>query len=477
MRPYDLVIVGGGTAGIVAARTAAGLGARVVLVERARPGGDCLWTGCVPSKALIAAAKTAHQLRTGGRFGITAGEPRVDFAAVMNHVRGAIARIEPEDSPAALAEAGVELLDGVGHFTDPRTVRVDGIALPFRRALVAIGASPAMPPIPGLSDVDPLTSDTIWEIDELPGRLVVLGGGPVGCELAQAFARLGSEVTVVEAGNQILPKEEARASGLLRSALAADGVRVLTSTQLDTAGGTPGSLALDVSGADGAETLHADRLLVATGRVPSTSQLGLTNAGVRVDEHGHVPVDSKLRTSNQRIYACGDVTGMLPFTHVAGMHGSIAATNAVLAPMRRFERDHIPRVTFTDPELAHIGLTQEQARQRHGRGVRVRTVEHEHVDRAITEDAASGYTQVVLGPQGTVLGASIVAPRAGEMIAELVALVANGGKLRDLSGAVHPYPGWSDAVWHAAVAESQANLRRAPMRPAVRALLRLRRLR
>jgi pyruvate/2-oxoglutarate dehydrogenase complex dihydrolipoamide dehydrogenase (E3) component len=472
---YDLVVVGGGTAGIIATKTAGRLGASVVLIERDRTGGDCLWTGCVPSKSLIAAANTAHSMRTSGRFGITPVDPQVDFPAVMAHVRNAIARIEPADSPRALTEAGAEVITGSGVFTAPGEIRVDGRALRFRRAVVATGSSPALPPIPGLAEAKPLTSDTVWDLAELPARLVVLGGGPIGCELGQAFARLGSEVTIIEASDRLVPREEPRAGAALSVVLAAEGVRVLTSTTVTKAGGTPGGIELAISGPGGPSSVRTDQVLVATGRRPSTSGLGLETAGVRLNDRGHVTVDAKLRTSNRSIYAAGDVTGKLPFTHVAGMHGSIAATNAILAPIRRINHEQVPWITFTEPEIAHVGLTEEQARQRHGDTVRVRLLEHDHVDRAITEDATDGVTHVVLDGKGRVLGATIVAPRAGEMIAELTALIARRGRLRDLASIVHAYPSWADGAWNAAVAEADAALGSSRMKRVTGALLRLRR--
>jgi pyruvate/2-oxoglutarate dehydrogenase complex dihydrolipoamide dehydrogenase (E3) component len=322
--------------------------------------------------------------------------------------------------------------------------------------------------------VEPLTSDTVWDLDALPGRLAVLGGGAIGCELGQAFARLGAEVTIIEATDRLVPREEPLAAEVLSAALSADGVSVLTSTTVTKAAQQSDGVRLEIEGGD-IEAIDVDRVLVATGRRPRTTGLGLEEAGVRLDEPGYVIVDDKLRTSNHRIYAAGDVTGKLPFTHVAGTHGSIAATNALLAPVRRIDHERIPWVTFTDPEIAHIGLTEDEARRRHGDAVRVRLLRYEHVDRAIVEDATSGFTHVVLDPKGRVLGATIVAPRAGEMIAELAALVARGGRLRDLASVVHPYPAWSDGVWNAAIAESTDALQTPTMRRLATALLRLRR--
>ncbi|GLY64236.1 dihydrolipoyl dehydrogenase family protein [Amycolatopsis taiwanensis] len=478
MRGYDLAVVGGGTAGIIAAKTAGGLGARVVLVERRRTGGDCLWTGCVPSKSLIAAAHAAQNMRTAGRFGIAPVEPQVDFTAVMSNVRRAIERIEPVDSPAALAEAGAEVITGTAVFIGPDQLRVEGrTSLRFRHALIATGSTPALPPVPGLAEVEPLTSDSVWNLAELPARLAVLGGGPIGCELGQAFARLGAQVTLIEGSDRLVPREEPQAGIALSAALSAEGIRVLTSTTVTRAAQQADGVRLDLLGRDGNVMLDVDRVLVATGRSPRTTGLGLDAAGVRLDAHGYVAVDAKLRTSNRRIYAAGDVTGAPAFAHVAGMQGNIAATNALLAPVRRIDHERIPWVTFTDPEIAHVGLTEGQARHRHGDAVRVRLLRHEHVDRAIVEDDTDGFTHVVLDAKGRMLGATIVAPRAGEMIAELTGLLARGGRLRDLASVVHPYPAWSDGVWNAAVAESSAALQAPVTRRLTGALLRLRRAR
>jgi pyruvate/2-oxoglutarate dehydrogenase complex dihydrolipoamide dehydrogenase (E3) component len=443
----DLVVVGGGTAGIVAAKTAGRMGASVAVVERARTGGDCLWTGCVPSKALIAAAASVQAVRDASRFGVRSSAPVVDFDAVLDHVRRAIATIEPVDSPAALAAAGARVLHGEAVFTGPREIRVGSEVLSFRRAVIATGSMPSQVVIPGAAD--PLTTETVWDLVDLPESLVVVGAGPVGCELGQAFARLGSEVTLVERAERILPSAEPRASAVLAEALEAEGVRVLTGSSVVR---VVGGVALVDTGSSSIE-VAAGQVLAAAGRTPRTTGIGLSAAGVDIDERGYVRVDAKLRTSNSRIFAAGDVTGAPAFTHVAGMHGSIAATNALLAAVRSLDVDRVPSVVFTAPEVAQVGLTESRARQRHGRGVRTRVLDHTEVDRAVAEDRTSGFTQVVLDGRGRVLGATVVGPRAGEMLTELTPLVARGGRLRELAGVVHPYPGWADGVWKVALAE------------------------
>lgn len=452
---WDLAVIGGGTAGIVAAKTAGRFGARVLLVESARTGGDCLWTGCVPSKSLIAAAHAAHSVRVAARYGVHAGPPQVDDAAVLAYVKAAIARIEPVDSPAVIRTEGATVLTGRAEFTGPSTLRVTGDGggreVRFRWALIATGSAPAVPEVPGLVDADPLTTETLWDLGALPRRVAVLGGGPVGCELGQALARLGVEVTVVELADRLLSKEEPEVGALIAERLRAEGVTVLTGSSVERVDG--GTLHLA-----GGDTLVVDRILVATGRRTRTDGLGLAAAGVRCDERGHVVIDDRLRTSNRRIFAAGDVTGKLPFTHVAGVQGGYAATNALLGLRRRVDYAAVPWVTFTDPEVAHVGATLAQARRRHGERVHSRRLAHEHVDRAVTDGRTDGFTHLVIGPGGRLLGATVVSPRAGESIAELAAAIRRGAKVRDVAGTVHAYPTYADGPWNATLAQVRADL-------------------
>lgn len=467
---HELVVIGGGTAGIIAARTAASLGARVLLVEAERTGGDCLWTGCVPSKTLIAAAAGAHRTRAGGP-GVAAGQPKVDFPAVLARVRAAIGHIEQDDAPDTLRAAGVDIRHGHARFTGSRTLDVDGRPMRFGRAVVATGSTPAVPPIPGLAEVLPLTTDTVWDLTDLPARLVVLGGGPVGCELGQAFARLGCQVTIIEAGDRLVPREDPTASAVLAARLVAEGIRVRTHATVTRVTGAPGAITCETTEP---AAIEADRVLVTAGRRPRVDGLDPDAAGIRTDSVGYVMVDRRLRTSNSRVYGAGDITGGPAFTHVAAMHGSVAASNALLGPLRAIDHDRMPRVTFTDPEIAQVGLTETEARHRHGDTIRVRSLAHDRLDRAVTEHDTDGFTRIVLDAQGRVLGATIVAPRAGEVITELAVLVSRGERLRELASVVHPYPSWSQAVWHLAVAESAAALARPLTRQAVRVLRRLR---
>ncbi|MDK3255349.1 dihydrolipoyl dehydrogenase family protein [Blastococcus capsensis] len=459
----DLLVIGGGTAGLVGAHTAATLGARTMLVEQDRTGGDCLWTGCVPSKAVLAAATAAADARGTGRLGVGTGEVTVDFARVRAHVESAIATIQPKDSPASLTAAGVRVVLGTAVLTGSDTALVDGRPVRFRAALLATGAAPLVPPIEGLGTVDALTSETLWDLEELPRRLVVLGGGPIGCELGQAFARLGAEVTVVDGSDRVLGPEDADAAALVAAALRRDGVELRLGAE-----GTrvePGLLHLD----DGS-SVPFDRLLVAVGRRPRTSDLGLDAAGVELDEHGAVAVDDSLRTSNPRVWAAGDVTGKPYFTHVSGMHGSIAAGNAVLG-LRRTVDPVVPRVTYTSPEVASVGVSPAEARER---GLTVRRVAHSSVDRAVAEGVTEGFTSLVTDGRRRLVGGVVVGPRAGETLGELTLAVRKGLTTADLAGTTHAYPTYNDALVDAAVKDVRARFARPVVRGVLRAFVAVR---
>ncbi|MFB0835040.1 dihydrolipoyl dehydrogenase family protein [Arthrobacter halodurans] len=474
----DLLVVGGGTAGIVGAQTAASLGARTLLVERARTGGDCLWTGCVPSKTLLAAASDAARLRRH------TGAP-VDFDRVRERVRSAIAAIEPVDSPAALEAAGVGVLLGNLRFTGPGRAEVDGRPVAFRQALIATGAAPADPGIPGLDPGRTVTSETVWDLARLPRRLAVVGGGPVACELGQAFARLGSEVTLIVRSG-LLPAEDPDAVDVLREALVADGLRILEhavvrAAEVEGSGDVEGS----ASPVDGAVRLRlgdgtavdADVVLLATGRVPRTAGLGLDALGVGLDEAGRVATDTRLRTSVPTVWAAGDVTSRPRHTHSAGIDASLAASNAVLGLRRRVD-DAIPRVTFTSPEIAAVGA--RTGARRHGSPagpVSERTVAHTHVDRAITDGDTRGFTRLALGRGGRILGGTIVGARAGESLGELCLAVRHRHTTADVFQAMHPYPTHSDGVWNAAIADVRDRLAKPPLAALTRGLAAVRRAR
>lgn len=471
---WDLLVIGGGTAGIVGAKTAARLGARVALIERERTGGDCLWTGCVPSKALLAAASRAAGARHATALGVFAGDVSVNFDAVMRHVRATIAAIEPIDSPEALRDAGVHVIKGDATFTGPRAVEVNGRRVAFHHALIATGGSPAVPPVPGLVEAAPLTSDTVWDLASLPDTMVVMGGGSIGVELGQAFARLGTRVTIVEAAPRIIPREDPDAAELVHAALVRDGVEVLTGNTavfVDGKPGGPGTITVEDSSGTTREVAY-DRLLVAVGRRPRSVDLGLEVAEVAL-EKGSVTVDAQLRTTNPRIWAAGDITTHPQFTHVAGSHGSLAASNAVLGVRRAADVAAIPRVTFTDPEVAAVGAATWSE---DGDGPRTLTRKHDDVDRAIAEGRTDGFARLVLGSRGKIIGGTVVGPRAGESLAEVTLAVRHGLSATDLASSMHPYPTYGDGVANAAVSDVQARLAAPMLHRVMSVLVSIRRL-
>ncbi len=359
----------------------------------------------------------------------------------------------------------MHVLTGEARFTSPGAVALgDGRELRFHQALLATGAGPTVPDVPGLHGAQPWTSESIWELTELPRRLVVVGGGPIGAELGQGFARLGSRVTIVQRGPRILPREDPDAAALVQQALEADGVEILTAHRLAKVTGSRqhgGEVLLDHD--DGTRSVPYDALLVAVGRTPRIQGLSLRAAGIEVDTKGSVRVDRTLRTTNRRVWAAGDLTGHPRFTHVAGVHGSVAATNAVLGLRRSVDTEAVPRVTFTDPEVAAVGAATWG-----DSGDRPRTVtrSHQHVDRAVTDGSTAGFARLALGPRHRVVGATVVGPRAGESIGELVLAVRKRLTTSDLAGTTHPYPTYNDGPWNAALQDVQGRLDA----PAVKAL-------
>lgn len=441
---YDLAVIGGGTAGLVASRTAAGLGARVVLIESGRLGGDCLWTGCVPSKSLIAAAGLVQAMRTADALGLEPHEPAFEFAAVMERVQAVVATIEPMDSADSLRRDGVEVVAGAARFAGPGRIEVGGTKIRYRRALIATGSRPAVPGLPGLREAGPLTNESVWDLREQPRRLAILGGGPIGCELGQAFRRLGSEVTIVEQLPHLLAKEEPEARELVSGRLRDEGVTLRLGAAVERAEG-PGTLVLK-----GGDRIGADRILVAAGRSPATDELGLESIGAERGEGGALKVDDRLATTARGVYAAGDAIAALPFTHVAGYHGRTVVANALFHARTRVSYDAVPWVTFTDPEVARVGLTEAQARERWGDDVRVSTKRYAENDRAITAAETEGFAKLVGDPKGKLVGATVAAAHGGESIAELAAWIRTGGKIADVSRSVHAYPTFSEGQARAA---------------------------
>ncbi|WP_396667714.1 dihydrolipoyl dehydrogenase family protein [Microbacterium sp. R86528] len=470
---WDLVVVGGGSAGLVASKTAAGFGAKVLLIERDRLGGDCLWMGCVPSKTLIAVAHDVDAARRAGRSGPLDPElAQSDFERAMSSVTRASTTIAPVDSPEALEAENVSVMIGDARFTSAKTLDVNGQQVTFRQAVVATGSSPVLPNIEGAETVQMRTSEDFWDLAALPPRLVVLGGGAIGSELGQAMARLGSQVTIVHRGSRLLPKEDEEASEIVHRAMTDDGVTVLTgrsAVAVRSTDGQSGVVTLD----DGAEVAF-DAIVAALGRTPQADSLGLELAGVDRDAKGYVEVDDSLRTTNPRIWSAGDITGLAQFTHTAGVNGSVAATNAILGLRRKAETRVVPRVTFTAPEVAAVGLQSADATAgRH----RVVTWHHEHSDRAIAENNTAGFARIVVDRRGKILGGTIVGPRAGETMGELALAMKANLSTSVLAGVIHPYPTFNDPLWNTAVADVRYRLRRGAFAVAVQALRRLRALR
>ncbi len=444
--PYDIGIIGGGAAGLTVAAGAAQFGARTVLIEkRPKLGGDCLHYGCVPSKTLIRSAAVWARTRRAGEFGLPGLTlPPVDLGAIMDHVRDVIEKIQVHDSQERFCKLGAEVRPGQARFVDAHTVEVGGQRVSARSWVIATGSRPALPPIEGLASVPYWTNMTLFSQRSLPARLLVLGGGPIGLEMAQALGRLGSHVTVVEFLDRILASEDADMTAMLRECLEAEGVTILTGTKAVRAEVVGSGLRLRVLPAAGGEprVLEADALLVATGRRPNIEGLGLDAAGVEFSPKG-IPTDARLRTNIPHIYACGDVRGKLAFTNVAGYDGSVALTNAILRLPRKADYSKIPWCTYTDPEIAGVGLNEQRA-VKAGVAYRVLQETFSTNDRALTDGEPAGKIKVLVSPAGKTLGCQIVGAHAGELIHEWVAAMNGGVKLSTIAGAVHAYPTFSE---------------------------------
>ena len=439
----DICIIGAGSGGLAVAAAAARLGRSVVLIERAAMGGECLHSGCVPSKALLAAARHAQACRDGAPFGIAAAEPVVDFGRVMEHVRATIAAIEPHDSRARFEELGCTVLAAKASFRDRDTVVAGGAEIRARRFVIATGSSPAVPAIPGLADVPYLTNASIFSLDRLPAHLVVVGGGIEGVEMAQAFRRLGARVTVIEAARP-LSRHDPELADIVLARLKAEGVAVMSGTKLAGLAPAGAGISLTIADGSGSRSIEASHILFATGRRPNVEALGLDRAGV-VATPGGIRVDDRLSTDNPRICALGDViAGAERFTHVASWQARTVLRNAVLRLPARLSTDHLPRAVFTDPELADVGLSEAQAQKR-GLAPRVARWYFTDSDRAVAERRTEGLVKVVLDGKGRVLGAGIAGLGAGELILPWCEMVARRRRIGAMAGRVAPYPTLSEA--------------------------------
>ncbi|MEW5931050.1 MAG: mercuric reductase [Gemmatimonadota bacterium] len=446
MERFDLAVIGGGTAGLVTAAVSAGIGARTALVERHRLGGECLWTGCVPSKAILRSAAVLATLRRASEYGIRAGGAEADFAAVMARVRCTIAAIEPHDSPERFRGLGVDVVQGHARFLSPEVAEVDGRRIRSKRWVIATGSRTAVPPIPGLEEAGFRTHEDVWELERLPASMLVLGGGPIGVEMAQAFARLGSRVTLVDAGGQLLGREDPEVAEVLLRALLREGVAVRLGTRAEAVRAEGGERIVALRGADGAtEEARAEVVLVATGRRPNVEGMGLEALGVEAGPDG-IRVDARLRTTASNAWAAGDVVGPYRFTHVADYHGRLVAPNALFPVGRKVDYRVVPWCTYSEPEVARVGLTEAEARERWGDAAGVFRYAHDSLDRAVCDGEPDGLTKLVADPKGRLVGAHVVGPRAGETIHEATLAVRHRLKLSDLSGMIHVYPTYPESI-------------------------------
>jgi pyruvate/2-oxoglutarate dehydrogenase complex dihydrolipoamide dehydrogenase (E3) component len=445
----DLCVIGAGSGGLSVAAAAAAFGVSVVLIEKHKMGGDCLNTGCVPSKALLAAAKRAAVMRNAAQFGVTASTVDVDFRKVHDHVQRVIAAIAPTDSMERFAGLGVRVIKGHAKFKDRRTVAVGDIEVRARRFVIATGSTSALPPIPGIDEGPYLTNETVFDLTERPDRLIVVGAGPIGLEMAQAFRRLGSEVTVLEAA-QPLAKDDPECAAIVLDQLEREGVVIRSGVKVARVKHASGRVSVTFEGPGGEETVEGRYLLVATGRKPSTDGLDLDVARIKYDRSG-IAVNKKLKTTSRRVYAIGDAAaGQLQFTHAANYHAGLVIRNALFRLPVKVNNDVVPWVTYTEPELAQSGLTEAQAR---ARGIKMRILRwpyHDN-DRAQAERETHGHIKVITTHKGKILGASIVGAQAGELIAMWTLAIAQRLNIRSLTGVVLPYPTLSEIGKRAAI--------------------------
>jgi pyruvate/2-oxoglutarate dehydrogenase complex dihydrolipoamide dehydrogenase (E3) component len=453
---YDLVVIGAGTAGLVCAAGAAGLGAKVALIERAMMGGDCLNAGCVPSKGLIRAARAWHAAARADSFGART-EVTGDFAAAMRRMRGIRADISAHDGVRRLSALGVDVYLAAGRFISSNSIQAGEARLEFRRAVVATGGRADTVPVPGLEDAGYLTNETLFELESLPPRLTVIGAGPIGCEMAQAFARFGSEITLIDQASRVLPREDPEASAILEESLTRDGVRFFANANIARVDRADSGKTIAFRIGDEDRQVDADEILLSVGRRPNVENLGLDDAGI---EHGPrgVSVNEKLRTTNRRVYACGDVSSRYQFTHTADAEARIVIQNALFFGRARSDRLVVPWCTYTSPEVAHVGLTAEEAHANPS-GIDSLVVPMSEVDRAKLDGTTEGFLKLHLKKgSDKILGATLVADNAGDILGELALAVRNGIGLEAIAATIHPYPTQAEIVKKAADAWRRTKL-------------------
>ena len=453
---YNMVVIGGGSAGLVSAYIGATVNAKVALVERGKMGGDCLNTGCVPSKALIRSGKVAQMMRQADRYGLEASEPKVPFASVMKRIHSVIRTIEPHDSVERFTSLGVDCIQGSARFVTPWEIELDEDGakrrITTRTVVIATGGKPFVPPIPGVEDVEPLTSENLWEIEEQPGRLVVLGGGPIGSELSQAFARLGTTVTQIEQGDRLLPREDTDVSELVLNRFRDEGVDVRLGHKASRFAVEDGERVVYCEHGGGTVRIPFDRVLVAVGRKGNTEGLGLEALNIEPGTQGTVPTNEDLSVIYPNIFACGDVAGPYQFTHMAAHQAWHAAVNALFGQFKRFRVDYsvTPWVTFTSPEVGRVGLNEAEAREQ-GIDYEVTTYGLDDLDRAIAESEDHGFIKVITRRgKDKILGATVAGEHGGELLTEFILAMKHGIGLNKILGTIHPYPTWNESVKFAA---------------------------
>lgn len=436
---YDAIVIGAGSAGLTASITMGEVGRKVALIERERIGGDCTWTGCIPSKALLSIAKTVHAARAAAKFGVKIGGSDVDMRVVRDHIRRVIDEIYQHETPEMVNRRGVDVILGDAQFIDAHTVQVGERRLSAKKIIIATGGRAAIPNIHGLTGVNFYTNATLFDNDRLPNHFLVIGAGPVGLEMAQAYVRLGARVTVI--GERVLPRDEPEVAEVIHNVLTREGVKLITS-RVERVSGAGDDITLHLKNG---ESVHGDMLLVAAGRTPNIETLNLGAAGVSFRPDG-IPVNAQLQTNVPHIYAVGDVTTGPKFTHYAGFQASVAARHALVPLLRGngLDEAHLPWVTFTEPEVAHVGLTEAAAREKYGGLVKVFTLPLSEGDRAVTEGDTDGFIKLVYRGTGELLGATVVAERAGEMIIEYTLAIKKKISLSGLNQIIHAYPTYSD---------------------------------
>lgn len=448
---YDIIVIGAGAAGLTAAKTANGLGNRVALIEKTdRLGGECTWTGCIPSKTLIKTAQVAWQSQQFETYGLKGTAPIIDTSNVMPYVRAIVQEDYKSHTPDKIEDAGIDVLFGTAKFIDRNTIDLDGRKITFSKAIITTGSSPFVPPIKGLSDIEYLTNETFFALDELPQSLLILGGGPIGCEMASALNRLGVKIQLIEMADRILPREDEEVVALLSDAMQKEGVEIFTGVKAIRASQENETVSLYVQDERGnVNIISAQKLLVAVGRTPGIAGLNLDAVGVNYDEK-HIITDATMRTSASNIYAAGDVVGPFLFSHMAWYQAQLAARNATIPFFKtKVNYDAAAWVTFTAPELARMGMTEKQAREKYGK-ITVYTKPYHELDRAITDRTTHGLAKYILDTKGQLVGAHIIGARAGEIVDELVFAKYHRIPFYKIGSIVHVYPTYSEMNWHAA---------------------------